>query len=952
MCYLNLNRVIKIVLVCFLVVTLGLITISTSQPRMALAAGTVTDCSNDTQLRAYLASGGLVTFNCGASPVTITLGSQLVIAANTTVDGGSNITLSGGNVARVFSVTTGTNLTLQNLTVANGKASPDANGDAYGGGLYSTGGVTLSNTNFLSNSATGNDKTITGNDYIIGGNAYGGGIYSVNGTVNIISSTFAYNAVRGGNISSATTFGGVGGSGSGGGLDVMTSTVTISNSNFLNNSVIAGNGGTASGGGDGGTGFGGGLFSSNQVTITGSTFSSNTVKGGKGGDATGGSNYLAGQGQEASGGAIASTGPLNINTSTFENNSVTGGDGGISNAGFNQSGSGGSGLGAAIYNSNDFTLLSTTIVSNTAFGGISQGFGINSSALGGGIYQNSFIPIYHRPSKAIIANSTIGANKVIGGQTIANNSYGSAEGAGIDNEDNYYSIILTNTTLYNNTTNFSGQNIYGFFSLANSIVAFGPGVGGLNCDSNDYYAQIDDKGYNLEYPTQDICYFSNHPVTGDPKLGPLANNGGNTQTLALQVGSAAIDNGNDAICAAAPLNYLDQRGVTRFNGLRCDVGAYEATSAIPPNLNLELSLALSRSIVDENQPSTLTFFLKNYTTQPLNSVSFTATVPTANSINFSSLPINGCNSGTVNLNNGTLTVGGVKLGANSGSSLVCAISVNITGIKPGTFSIMSGPISSDETGSGSSSNPVSLTVRPGSPATITALAGTPQTTGVNTAFPVRFVAVVKDGFGNGLSNIGINFNASMSGFPAATGFFIGGGSSVVITSDASGIVTAPVFMANQYAGNYGVFANLAANYPRLEDAIFSLTSLAGPPAIVYGAGQTFFPFCTNTTYNSYNSFKAGVTDSYNNPLMGIPVTFTAPSTGPSGVFSGSNSISITVATGEYGQVSVPGFITNNLVGSFTVTATVSGVITPAILTAANGSCGGADSDPYSPDAYT
>ena len=235
------------------------------------------------------------------------------------------------------------------------------------------------------------------------------------------------------------------------------------------------------------------------------------------------------------------------------------------------------------------------------------------------------------------------------------------------------------------------------------------------------------------------------------------------------------------------------------------------------------------------------------------------------------------------------------------------------------------------------STPVSLTVRPGSPATITALAGTSQTTGVNTAFPVRFVAVVKDAYGNGLGNIGINFNASTG---AASGFFVGGGSSVVITSDASGVVTAPVFMANQYAGNYGVFANLAAYYSTLQPALFSLTSLAGPPAIVYGAGQTFFSFCTNTTYNSYNSFRAGVTDSYNNPLMGIPVTFTAPSTGPGGVFSGTNAISITVATGEYGQVSVPGFTANNLFGSFSVTASVSGVITPAILTASNGNCGG------------
>jgi predicted outer membrane repeat protein len=59
--------------------------------------------------------------------------------------------------------------------------------------------------------------------------------------------------------------------------------------------------------------------------------------------------------------------------------------------------------------------------------------------------------------------------------------------------------------------------------------------------------------------------------TADPKLAPLANNGGLTQTLALLPGSPAIDAGNPASCEAA-----DQRGVTRPLGVACDIGAYEA----------------------------------------------------------------------------------------------------------------------------------------------------------------------------------------------------------------------------------------------------------------------------------------------------------------------------------------------------------------------------------------
>ena len=56
----------------------------------------------------------------------------------------------------------------------------------------------------------------------------------------------------------------------------------------------------------------------------------------------------------------------------------------------------------------------------------------------------------------------------------------------------------------------------------------------------------------------------------------MRDNGGPTQTMALGAGSAARDAGDDAICAAAPVNGRDQRGVARPQGAGCDIGAYEA----------------------------------------------------------------------------------------------------------------------------------------------------------------------------------------------------------------------------------------------------------------------------------------------------------------------------------------------------------------------------------------
>jgi len=56
----------------------------------------------------------------------------------------------------------------------------------------------------------------------------------------------------------------------------------------------------------------------------------------------------------------------------------------------------------------------------------------------------------------------------------------------------------------------------------------------------------------------------------DPLLGPLHNNGGITETRALLPGSPAIDHGDPTVFLP-----IDQRGVTRPQGERIDIGAFE-----------------------------------------------------------------------------------------------------------------------------------------------------------------------------------------------------------------------------------------------------------------------------------------------------------------------------------------------------------------------------------------
>ena len=98
--------------------------------------------------------------------------------------------------------------------------------------------------------------------------------------------------------------------------------------------------------------------------------------------------------------------------------------------------------------------------------------------------------------------------------------------------------------------------------LLNSLLAY-------NSPSN-ILGTLTDAGHNL---SSDFSYLLSGPGSAsglDPKLGPLANNGGPTLTLALLPGSPAIDAGNTA--AAPP---TDQRGVPRTYGQAADIGAFE-----------------------------------------------------------------------------------------------------------------------------------------------------------------------------------------------------------------------------------------------------------------------------------------------------------------------------------------------------------------------------------------
>jgi hypothetical protein len=106
----------------------GLMTGSVFASRTAHAQSlnsvTITDCSDDTQLRSavtHASSGDTITFGCSGD---IKLTGTLTISKNLTLDGsGQSVTLDGQNAVGVLQVNTNVNFTLNALTIANGAAS-------------------------------------------------------------------------------------------------------------------------------------------------------------------------------------------------------------------------------------------------------------------------------------------------------------------------------------------------------------------------------------------------------------------------------------------------------------------------------------------------------------------------------------------------------------------------------------------------------------------------------------------------------------------------------------------------------------------------------------------------------------------------------------------------------------------------------------------------------------
>jgi hypothetical protein len=363
-----------------------------------------------------------------------------------TLDG---VTLTGNSLVG----STGTN-------GKNGGGPGGIGGTSYGGGLFSFGGsVTIVNSTITSNSAQGgvggiggagdNISNKTGSGYGgfggAGGQAYGAGLYVSGGMLNITNSKVDNNVAMGGMggrggapgsafpALAAVGDGANGGNGGnapgggdgGGGGDVGGGGVFVTSAKFiLNSSQINSNQAI---GGAGGTGANGGVGAAGANGAAGSAFQHHP--GGTGGyGGYGGPGGFGGFGGAAFGGGVYSnSSTLVISQSQINSNMAVGGAGGVGGqAGVGGNGGGG-GLGTAGFTTGGMRFLTGLGQGGKGghggHGGDGAGGGPGNFADGGGLYLN-------QSTLVLLNSSQVASNSAIGGQggAAGNGSLGGASG--------------------------------------------------------------------------------------------------------------------------------------------------------------------------------------------------------------------------------------------------------------------------------------------------------------------------------------------------------------------------------------------------------------------------------------------------------------------------------------------------------------------------------------------
>jgi hypothetical protein len=255
--------------------------VDTSQADNVVGSGTPASCTADAFIDA-VARGGLIRFDCGPDPITITLDRPAKVrndaSDDVVIDGGGKVTLSGGGTTRILYMNTcdqaqvwttshcdnqeTPRLTVQNITFANANSDNEEEYDG-GGAIWVRGGrFKVINSRFFDNRCADTGPDVGGGAlrvfsqfngqpvYVVNstfggaeglGNvcSNGGALSSIHVSWNVINSVLSHNQAvgNGGNPAEAGTPGG----GSGGAIynDGNTMTLSVCGTRIEHNEVNA-----------------------------------------------------------------------------------------------------------------------------------------------------------------------------------------------------------------------------------------------------------------------------------------------------------------------------------------------------------------------------------------------------------------------------------------------------------------------------------------------------------------------------------------------------------------------------------------------------------------------------------------------------------------------------------------------------------------------------------------
>lgn len=551
--------------------------------------------------------------------------------------------ITGGLPAGAFNATAGGGLAQFSPAPANlTNATVSGNTAFLGGGVYAGSAVALTNSQVNSNiavegggayvpvplasgqSLTASGGSINGNSAALGGGLFvvGKGTGATPGAASLSGVTVSNNVALGG--SSATA--------GDGGAAFNSGQLTIKDSSTLSGNYVVPSSASGAVTGIGGAVYNGPLANGDapMATISDSAVKGGTLPSGVNANAVmGGGLATVGNAFGVSGTPTA--GVLTATDDTIQANVASLDGGGIAvltkaalslSGGTIDANKAAAGAGVYVQEGATATLTDTTVSGNTAnssVGGLGGGalnsgsltvtdsvlsgnsavVGVAGTGVGGAVYSgsNASTP---QTVRLALTGDTLSGNTAAGGSALLTLN---ASAAGTDNN-----ATITNSTVTGNTTtsNSSAGTIVAFHPLsivagtidANTSATGSGGIYGVattvsgtilsantggSCGVTSPFVKPVDGGYNLTDPGDGSCGFnaSNHDLTGNPQLGALADNGGPTPTQVPGPSSPAINAipaGTAVLCVAG---LTDQRGVTRPQGAKCDIGSVEANLNAP-----------------------------------------------------------------------------------------------------------------------------------------------------------------------------------------------------------------------------------------------------------------------------------------------------------------------------------------------------------------------------------